>query len=403
MRPDLDAFNLASIDFWTGPHTDEALARLRAERPIAWHEHPDTSRGFWSLTTHAHIAEASTDTAQFTSTKGLRIAVDPEMGLTQSAAGSFLTMDPPEHTGYRRLVSALFTPKAIKAQMPYMRERARSIVDQISSKGRVDFFAEVASQMPLHMVSNVLGIPESDRDFVHGLVNTALDDSGDESRQEMAVAAQKLHQYGSDLAEERRNNPGTDVLSELANAELNGRPLTPRELGAFFAPLFVAGNETTRAAMCHGLIAISDNDALREPFLTMSKAHDFRLTAELMRWCTPVRSMLRTAVNDADFHGVSMKSGDKVVMWYTSANRDETVFEDPNTFDPIRNPNRQTAFGTGGPHYCIGNNLAQREIFVLFEELLSALPDIHYVGTPLKSRSAQFNSFDRLDAEFTPR
>jgi cytochrome P450 len=385
------------------PDVDDALARLRAEKPIAWHEHPDSGRGFWSLTTHAHVSEVTSNPAQFTSSKGIRIAIDPEMGLEQVATRSMLEMDPPEHTRYRRLVSPMFTPRAMESQMPMIRKRARALIDEIRDKGRIDFYAEVAAQMPLHIISGILGIPESDRDYVHGLVNTAVNDSADHTRVDGAAAVVELKAYGRQLSEERRKKPADDLLSTLATSQVDGDALTTEQLGDFFAPLFTAGNETTRATMAHGLVAITENEALREPFLAMSRVPDFRLTAELVRWATPVRAMRRTVVSDMDFHGVRMRAGDKVVIWYTSANRDETVIDDANLFNPMRDPNRHVSFGAGGPHFCIGNNLAQREICVLFDELLSTLPDIHQVGTPQKSRLLQFNAYDKLEVEFTPR
>ncbi len=401
----VDEINLAQLDFWLRDDVDGALAKLRRERPIAWHEHPDCGKGFWSVTRYADIAAISVDTATFSNRWSIRVNHDPEMGLTRPGSSSIIEMDPPQHTKYRKLVSRGFTPRRIGLIEDHIRARARALVDSVAPKGSCEFVTEIAARLPLEVICDLVGVPSQDHDYIFKLSSESFGEYDPEvgvTPEQGSAAAQELKAYGCALAEERRRNPKDDLITLLVEAEVDGHRLTQEEIGGFFSLLLAAGSETTRSAISHGLVAFSRFPEQKRLFLEDCSAWAPFAAEEILRWATPILHMRRTVTREVDFGGVRMREGDKVAMWYISANRDESVFPDPYRFDITRDPNRHGAFGTGGPHFCLGHNLARREIAVLFEELFRLLPDIEVVGEPVKLRSNQFHGIKRLHAVFTP-
>jgi cytochrome P450 len=286
-----------------------------------------------------------------------------------------------------------------------IRERSRRIIDGIASKGGCEFISEAAAVLPLHVICDIVGVPDgAERDMVFELVNRSLGENdpdvstGPEYGSEAVV---ELRAYGQALAQKRINDPRDDMVTYLVNATVDDRPLTPEEIGGYFSMLIAAGNETTRNAISYGLMGFSEFPEQRallisRPDLSMAMAE------EVVRWATPLMHMRRTVTRDTVFRGIKMREGDKLAMWYISANRDEAIFAHPLVFDITRDPNRHQAFGGGGPHFCLGGNLGRLEIMVFFEELFARLPDIHVVGEPKALRSNQFRGVLDLRVEYTP-
>jgi len=401
----LDAINLASFDFWQRDDVHGALAALRRERPVAWHEHPDSGQGFWSLTRFDDVAAATRDWATFSSASGIQAMVDREDFEKSPGRGSMINMDPPRHTQLRGIVNRGFTPRMVARAEEAVRRRARQIVDAIAPRGEVEFVSEVAAQLPVAIICDMMGIPEADRPRLLDLTNrtlAGLDAEYGGTRETSREAGGEIREYGLWLARERLAHPEEDMTTALVRAEVGGEALPPEELGPFFLLLVVAGNETTRNAISHGLWALTLFPDERKRWLGDLDGLAPGAAEEIVRWASPVMHMRRTLTRDTSVGGVSMFAGDKVVMWYISANRDEAHFADPHRFDITREPNPHGAFGTGGPHYCLGAHLARREVVVMFTELLRRLADIEATAAPEKLRSNFIHGIKRLPAAFTP-
>lgn len=393
--------NLAGLDFWLTGDIDTTFARLRKESPISWHEHPDSGKGFWSITRHADIAELNGRPDLLSNSEGIRVNHDKEMNLVRPGSDSIIEMDPPQHTGMRAIVSKGFTPRAMSKMEDSIRVRSREIIADIASKGRCDFVAEAAALLPLHVICDIVGVPDEDREYVFDLTNRSLGENDPElgaGPEYGSKASEELKEYGRALGERRMTDPRDDLVTKLVDA---GNGLSPKEMGGFFSLLIAAGNETTRNAISFGLDGFSKFPDQRELFMSRPELAD-SAAEEVVRWASPLMNMRRTAVRDFHFKGVDIKEGDKVVLWYISANRDEGIFEHPFRFDIARSPNLHQAFGGGGPHFCLGSNLAKLEIKIFFHELFTALPDIHAAAEPVRMRSNQFRGVSRLDAEYTP-
>ena len=401
----LDEINPASFDFWLRDDVDGALARLRRERPVAWHQHPDSSKGFWSLTRYADVAAATRSWETFSSAGGIQAMTDPEDMEVPGAIRSMISTDPPRHTKLRSVVNRGFTPRMIARAEESVRHRARTIVDRIAPLGRIDFVADVASVLPVEIICDMMGIPDADRPRLLDATNRLLGGGDAEfggTRESLRQAADELREYGLWLGQSRLARPESDLTSTLVHAEVDGEAMAPQDLGPFFLLLVAAGNETTRNALSHGLWALTRFPDAKRRWLADLEGLAATAAEEMVRWASPVLHMRRTVTRDTTFAGVDMRKGDKVAMWYISANRDEAQFDDPYRFDVTRAPSGQGAFGTGGAHFCLGAHLARREIVVMFTELLGRLPDIEATGTPEKLRSNFIHGIKRLPAAFTP-
>lgn len=390
-------FNPADLAYWVGSDVEDGFAALRRDKPVTWHEHSDTGRGFWSVSRHADIVAVSGDPATFSSASGVRIAHDPEMGLVRPASDSMAEQDPPEHTSMRRIVSRGFTPRSVKRFQPLVEARVRDIIDSLPKDEPFDFVSRAAAPLPLDVIGDIVGVPDADRPYLYELTNRSFaegdpDVSG--GREDGSQAIQAVKQYGLELARQRQAKPADDLTTELVNSSVDGRPLSPAEMGGFLSLLISAGNETTRNALTIGMKAFTDCPEQRANVRAAEASG--ALSEEVLRWTTPLVSMRREVVQSTNLAGVDMAPGDKVVLWYISANRDETVFDRPSAFDVTRDASRHQAFGGGGPHYCLGSNLARMEIEIFFRELFSAFPDIRATGAPRFVRSNQFRAVTEL-------
>jgi len=402
----LDEINPASFDFWLRDDVHGAFAKLRHERPVAWHQHPDSGRGFWSLTRYDDVAAATRDWETFSSAFGIQVMTDPEDVQRLGAIRSMISTDPPRHTKIRSVVNRGFTPKVVARAEESVRRRAREIVDAIAPKGEIEFVSDVAAVLPVAIICDMMGVPEADRPRLLDLTNRLLGGGDAEyggTKESLQRAGEELRDYGLWLGRARLEHPENDLTTTLVHAEVDGEAMPPHDLGPFFLRLIAAGNETTRNAVSHGLWALTEYPEEKRRWLADLDGRAITAAEEIVRWASPLLHMRRTVARDVTFGGVDMRKGDKVAMWYVSANRDEAYFPDPYRFDITRTPNDQGAFGTGGPHFCLGAHLARREVIVMFTELLGRLPDIRATSQPEKLRSNFIHGIKRLPAAFTPR
>jgi methyl-branched lipid omega-hydroxylase len=401
----LDEINLGSFDFWMRDDVHGALARLRSERPIAWHQHPDSGKGFWSLTRYDDVAAATRDWETFSSAFGIQVMTDPEDMQRLGAIRSMISTDPPRHTKLRSVVNRGFTPRMVARAEESVRRRAREIVDTIAPKGEIEFVSEVAAVLPVAIICDMMGVPEADRARLLDLTNRLLAGGDPEyggTKESLQRAGEEMRDYGLWLGKSRLDHPEDDLTTTLVHAEVDGEAMPPEDVGPFFLLLIAAGNETTRNAISHGLHAFTEFPDQKRRWLADLDGGAATAAEEIVRWASPVLHMRRTVTRDTTFGGVEMRKGDKVAMWYISANRDESQFRDPYRFDITREPNDQGGFGTGGAHFCLGAHLARREIIVMFTELLRRLPDIEATGKPEKLRSNFIHGVKRLPAAFKP-
>ena len=389
----------------------ETFARLRREAPVAWIDEParpehgvEAGPGFWAVTRHADVDAVSRDQATFSSWRGTTFLHDPKPHEVPLLRQMMLNMDPPEHTNLRRIVSRVFTPRAVAELVGSIEGYAATIVDRIAPNGEADFVEEVAAEMPLLVLADVLGIPASDRHLLFDWTNQLIgyDDpefGGDEKQFRSAFA--EMFAYAAEETEKKRATPGDDVWSRIVNAEVDGERLTPGELDRFFQLLVVAGNETTRNHLTGGLYALSLHP---DQWARLRRDPDLlpRALDEVLRWWPPVIQFRRTATKDTTLAGQPIAAGDKVVIFYASANRDETVFRDPDHFDIDRDPNPHLSFGIG-PHFCLGATLAKLEARVMLTELFRRLPDLEVAGPPERLRSNFINGIRHLPVRFTPQ
>jgi cytochrome P450 len=418
----IDDIDLSAIDFWAEPMEvrEETFAALRRERPIAFFEEPYLAMtgqgpGYWSLARYGDVVEASRHPELFCSGKGTNIGDMPEPFL--DFFGSMINMDDPRHSRLRRIVSRGFTPKRLEDLRGDVERAAREIVDAVAERGSCDFVTDVAALLPLRVIVDMMGIPRSEEKFIFDRTNIILGASDPEyvpalpdgTIDEPAVvgalltAGQELATMVRELGEDRQRSPREDLTTALVTAELDGETLSPEELGSFFILLVVAGNETTRNAIAHGLYNLTQHPDERRRWQDNFDALAPTAVEEIVRHASPVMHFRRTVTQDgARLGDHTFSEGEKVVLWYWSANRDEEAFVAPERFDVGRAPNEHVGFGGPGPHFCLGAHLARREITVLFRELFRRLPDIEAVGEPDRLRSNFINGVKHLRAEFTP-
>ena len=411
----VEDIRLGDVNFWTQSleEREAVFATLRRERPVSFHEEPEVpllgkGPGFWALTRHADILEVSRDAATFSSARGGVNIVDqpPEFN---EFFGSMIVMDDPRHTRLRRIVSHGFTPGMLRKTEADVQRAATDVIDGVIDKGQCDFVTEIAAALPLQIICRMMGIPASEYRYVFDRTNRILGAADPEYVADLADSIPALLQAGSDLAallgslaRHRREHPSDDLTSALVRADVDGERLTEQEIGSFFVLLVVAGNETTRNAISHGMKALCDHPEQRRLW-----AQDFDTIAptaveEIVRWATPVIHFRRTATRDTAIGKQRIREGEKVVMWYNSGNRDEAVFHDPHRFDVRRTPNDHVGFGGPGPHYCLGAHLARREITVMFRELFRRVPDLEVAGEPVRLRSFFINGIKHMPCAFTP-
>jgi len=411
-----DEITLGNPEFWVRPleEREGAFRTLRQERPVSFHEEPvidfmpfPQGPGFWSLTRHADILEASRNPQTFCSGQGSNIGDMPAPFL--EAFGSMINMDDPRHARLRRIVSAGFTPRILRQVEVDVARAAREIVDDVIEKGECDFVTDVAARLPLRIICEMMGIPESQHDLIFERTNIILGAGDPEYVPDPAQIVPKLLQSGAELTQlvqelgrERRKNPTHDLTSALVNAEIDGESLNDQELGSFFVLLVVAGNETTRNAISHGVKALHEHPEQKAIWAADFDAVAPSAVEEIVRWATPVIHFRRTATCDTEIGGQAIREGDKVVLWYCSGNRDEAVWDDPFAFDVRRDPNPHVGFGGPGPHYCLGAHLARREMTVMFREIFRRMPDFEVVGEADRLQSFFIHGLKHMTVRFTP-
>src|SRR5881397_2409737 len=347
---------------------------------------------------------ASRDWETFSSAYGIQVLTDPE-DTDRIGIRSMISTDPPKHTKLRSIVNRGFTPRMVAKGEDSVRRRAREIVDAIAPKGKVEFVSEVSSALPVAIICDMVGVPDADRPRLLDLTNRLLAGGDAEyggTKESLAQAGHELRDYGLWLGKSRLEHPQEDIATTLVHAELDGEALPPEDLGPFILLLIAAGNETTRNAISHGLWAMTQFPDEKRRWLQDLDGRAITAAEEIVRWASPVLHMRRTLTRDVTFGGVEMEKGQKIAMWYISANRDEAHFRDPYRFDITREPNHQGGFGTGGAHFCLGAHLARREVIVMMTELLRRLPDIEATGKPEKLRSNFVHGIKRLPAAFKP-
>lgn len=388
------AINLVSGAFW-GRNPHEELTWLRHNAPIYF----DESCGVWGIATHEPLKEASRLSDVFSNAGGIR-ADAPSFPM-------MIDMDDPEHWKRRKLLNKGFTPKRVRAQEGYLRQVCDEIIDAVCERGECDFVWDIAARLPLIVIGDSLGFAPEDRaqllewsdDMLRGL--TGMDD--DDAMVAAAVAFEGYNEYAGRVAEERRTCPMDDLMSILVHAEVDGDKLDRDSILQESLLVLIGGDETTRHVISGGAYQLLSE---RSRWETLRAKPDGIATAveEMLRWVTPIKNMNRTVTRDTEFHGASLKAGDNVLLLYPSANRDETVFDDPFTFDIARDPNDHVAFGGYGAHYCLGNSLARLELVVMFERLLDRLGDLQLAdaGEPAYRAANFVSGYESMPVTFTP-
>ena len=379
------------------------LAHLRRHDPVHWQEEPG-GPGFWVVTKYEDCVTVNREYERFSSAaRGTMPFEMPDEDIAQQGL-MMLNMDPPLHTRYRRLVNKGFTPRMVRDLEASIHRQTDEIIDEVIETGAADFVTEISAELPLQVIAELLGVPPEDRHRMFDWSNRMVGNEDPEYRAqaEMAtVAAMELYAYAAELFGTKRIDPHADLMSVLTTVEVEGEQLSDMELELFFLLLTVAGNETTRNLMSGAMHAY-----FQHPEQWQRLLHDRGLlpsaVEEMLRFVTPVMNFRRTATCDAILSGTDIKEGDKVVFFHASANRDEDVFDHPDTFDVGRDPNPHIAFGGGGPHFCLGANLARMEIRVMFEHLLDRMPDIRQAGEAQRLQSQFINGVKHLPVAFTP-
>ena len=408
--------DLGSLDFWGRPAEERDLyfAELRRDAPISRHQPPEDIMGvsdqermsYWAIVRYEDVRSISRDPETFCSGRGTQFADAPPEFL--EASMSFLAMDAPRHTKLRGLVSSAFTPRQVARVEDGIRVNARKIVAEAAPTGGGDFVELVAKRLPLVTISDMIGVPPADRERVVAAADLLVTTSDPEAfgdRPPIEVVGEALWtltSFATELAAERERRPADDLMTALVQAEVDGERLTHAEIAAFFVLLSVAGNDTTRHTTSHAMRALSVNPDQRA---VLMEDLDERLPVaveEFVRWASPVMTFRRTTTREVEVHGQRLAAGEKVVLFYNSANRDEQAFADPWRFDVTREPNRHLGFGGGGPHYCLGASLARTQLRSIFGELMRVLPDIE-VEEPELLRSAFIHGVKRMRCTFKPR
>ena len=380
----------------------ERFAELRRQG-VVWQEESE-GPGFWAVTRHDDCVAVNRDYELFSSArKAVFIWELPEAELPQQQL-MMLNMDPPLHTRYRRLVNKGFTPRMVSRLEQHIHETADEIIDGVIEKGGADFVTDLVAELPLIVIAELLGVPREDRHRVFDWSNQMVGNEDPEyqiTADQATQAAMELYAYAADLFSKKRLDPHEDLMSALTQVEVEGERLSELDLELFFLLLSVAGNETTRNLMAGGMNAFFEHP---DQWQRLLGDRTFLGTAieEMLRYVSPVMNFRRQATTDLELGGQKIREGDKVVFFHVAANRDDTVFSDPDRLDIGRDPNPHVAFGGGGPHFCLGANLARLEIRVMFEHLLDRMPDIRPAGPAERLRSNFINGVKHLPVSFSP-
>jgi cholest-4-en-3-one 26-monooxygenase len=383
-----------------------AFATMREEAPVFWHDQPGSSGdGFWVVTRHADVMEVSRTPEVFSSwERGALLQTgrqEDEQAALEMTRMLMLNMDAPEHSDYRNIVQRAFTPRTIRNLEARLYEFANEIVDRALAKGSGDFVKDVAAELPLLAICELVGVPAEQRDQVFELSNRLIGFDDPEFRtspDDAMIASTEMYMMADGIAAARRECPMDDIASKLLAADVNGTALTQDQFDVFFMLLMVAGNETTRNAISHGMQAFFDHPEQWEVF-KKERPLDTAVE-EIVRWATPVMQFQRTALSDYELGGQPIRAGDRVAIYYSAANRDQSALDSPDTFDVKRENNEHVAFGGGGPHFCLGANLARAEVRIMFEVIADRMPDIRSTGDPRMLRSMFINGIKEIPVSY---
>jgi cholest-4-en-3-one 26-monooxygenase len=393
----LSSIDLYSPDTYAHAMPHDEFTRLRRESPVLRIVEPD-GPGYWGFFKYADIVTISGDNNLFSSWAGGTNIPDSPPDAMAMIRTMMVNMDPPMHTKYRRLVSTGFTPKQITALTPHVRDITKRIVDDVASRGECDFVTDVAAELPLAVIAEMIGVPAEDHRKLFDWSNRLIgfdDKEFNTSPEDARIAATEMFLYANEMALDRRANPRDDLVSVLLAADVDGEGLTEADFDGFFILLSVAGNETTRNLISGAMLALIEHPEQRQRLKDDPSLMPLAVE-EFLRWVSPLIYFRRTAMADTVVGGQAVSAGDKVVMYYPSANRDEDVFADGARFNVARTPNAHLAFGGGGPHFCLGASLARLEIRCMFEELLTRFDDIALTGPVQRLRSNFINGIKHM-------
>lgn len=401
-------FDFTDPDIYAERVPVEEFAQVRAAAPIWWNEQaPGTGGGFndggyWAVTKLNDVKEISRRSDVFSSYENgviPRFSNDMQREDIEVQRFVMLNMDAPHHTRLRKIISRGFTPRAVGRLQDELQERAQKIAATAAAAGTGDFVEQVSCELPLQAIAGLLGVPQEDRGKLFDWSNemTGTDDP-EFAHVDPKMSSAELIMYAMKMAEDRAKNPGEDIVTQLIEADLDGEKLSDDEFGFFVVMLAVAGNETTRNSITHGMIAFSENP---EQWELYKKERPDTAADEIVRWATPVTTFQRTALEDYELSGVKIKKGDRVLMFYRSANFDEEAFEDAHKFNIMRSPNPHVGFGGTGAHYCIGANLARMTINLIFNAIADHMPDLKPVSSPERLRSGWLNGIKHWQVDYT--
>ncbi len=377
----------------------EEFAELRRSAPIWWNTQPESGfddEGFWAVTRHADVMEVSRDSdiySTWENTALIRHQPDITRERIDLQRYVLLNIDPPHHTKLRAIVSRGFTPRAINSLREALSKRAEKIVQSAIAEGNGEFVTEVACELPLQAIAELIGVPQEDRHKIFNWSNEMIGYDDPEFEIDPMNSAMEMLAYGMNMAEERKQCPMDDIATKLVTASIDGEHLSPDEFGFFVIILAVAGNETTRNSITHGMLAFMDHP---EQWELYKQTRARTAPDEIVRWATPVTVFQRTAKADTELGGVEIKAGQRLGLFYRSANFDEDVFEQPERFDIMRSPNPHLGFGGSGAHYCLGANLARLQIDLIFNAIADHMPNIRRLEEPRRLRSGWLNGVKEL-------
>ncbi len=400
-------FDFTDPDIYIERLPVEELAELRKSAPIWWNKQPlgvggFDDGGYWVVTKHKDVKEISRRSDVFSSMTKTALPRYKEGTVgDQIERGKFvlLNMDAPHHTHLRKIISRAFTPRAIEMLREELRQRAGAIAEAAAAEGSGDFVEQVSCELPLQAIAGLMGVPQDERKKLFDWSNQMVGDMDPEFETNDAIGASlELIMYAMQMAADRTANPRDDLVTKLVQADVEGHKLSDDEFGFFVILLAVAGNETTRNSITHGMHAFTE---FPDQWELYKKLRPATAVDEIVRWATPVTSFQRTALQDTELGGVSIKAGQRVVMVYRSANFDEEVFDDPMSFNIMRDPNPHVGFGGTGAHYCIGANLARMTIDLMFNAIADAMPDLRPLGKPERLRSGWLNGIKHWNVDYT--
>jgi cytochrome P450 len=397
---DLDRVDLTDLDLFADGPPYELFRRMRREMPVHWNE-MDGEPGFWNITRFEDIRRISRDHETFSNERG-GIFIQNEPGVPVDVQRQLmLGMDPPRHTKVRGIVQKVFSPRVVAEREPHIRQVVTRLIDDVIERGECDFVSDIAVELPLIVIAEMLGVPVEDRYMLFDWTNRASHAVATADPADTLQALAEMGQYLGALVAERRERPRDDLISRMVNAEVDGERLSDAEITISFGLLMFAGNDTTRNTASGAMLALIEHPDQRQKLIEdPSLMRD--AVEELLRWVSAVVHFRRTATRDTEIAGQRIAAGDKVVLWYASGNRDETAIPDPDRLDVSRPNVEHQAFGGGGRHFCLGNQLARLELRVLFEELLERIPDMELAGEPRRLRTNFTNELTSLPVAFTP-